>query len=238
MQKDTLWLLHDYERKISGRQYDLGVLVPWANVAVERELTSLALTNLCWHYARLVPASNTTALDDDFMSGMIDSVPGALFQLSQLRLHRTYLACTSASFKFADRLERIEASDRSRLTTAFDAILETLARFEATRICLLTPYPVEVGRTEEEQFARHGVHVVASHHLGLADGYRDVKTDAILAALEIAGARRLVDANMVVLSCTGWHTLEVIPIIQRQLGVPVVSSNLAIAISAALHCEP
>src|ERR1043166_4502613 len=91
MQKDTLWLLRDSERRVA-RQCDIGVLIPWANVAVERELTALGLKNLYWHYARLVPASNTTALDDDFLSGLINSVPGAMFQLSQLRLERTYLA--------------------------------------------------------------------------------------------------------------------------------------------------
>src|SRR5687768_18335226 len=62
-----------------------GVLVPWANVAVETELPCLGQEAVVWHYARLAPANGSTALDDDFLEGLLGAVPGALHQLSRLR---------------------------------------------------------------------------------------------------------------------------------------------------------
>ncbi|WP_405887562.1 hypothetical protein OG762_08725 [Streptomyces sp. NBC_01136] len=47
---------------------------------------------------------------------------------------------------------------------------------------------------------------------------------------ELAAGFRTADA--VLLSCSGWHTLSVLPDIQQAVGIPVISSNLAVALIA------
>src|SRR6266702_8826436 len=80
-----------------------GVLVPWANSVVEAELPRWAGTSVIWHYARLVPPSGGTALDEGFLSGLLAAVPAAVAQLAALPLERVYLACTSAAFMLPDQ---------------------------------------------------------------------------------------------------------------------------------------
>jgi maleate cis-trans isomerase len=47
-----------------------------------------------------------------------------------------------------------------------------------------------------------------------------------------AGHAAIGAAEAIVLSCTGWPTLDLIPDVQRDPGKPVLSSNLAIALHA------
>jgi maleate isomerase len=60
----------------------VGVLVPWANAIVETELPRLRLDRVVFHYARLVPASRTTALGHRFLRELTSAVPTALEEVS------------------------------------------------------------------------------------------------------------------------------------------------------------
>ena len=110
------------ERRPARRRVQhAGVLVPWANSVVEAELPRWAGTSVTWHYARLVPPSLGTALDEDFLAGLLAAVPAALGQLAALPLQRVYLACTSAAFVFPGQVpdgdRRLPACRSSRRLT-------------------------------------------------------------------------------------------------------------------------
>ncbi|MGW0824728.1 hypothetical protein [Streptomyces sp. NPDC002845] len=74
----------------------VGVLLPWANMAVEEELPQLGEQGVVFHYARLVPASRTTAVDDSFWHGLRAASASAVDSMRHLPLDATVLACTSA----------------------------------------------------------------------------------------------------------------------------------------------
>lgn len=209
-----------------------GVLVPWANQVVEAELPQWGRGLMVWHYARLVPAHGGTALDGDFLSGLIEAVPGALHQLSRLPLTRVYLACTSAAFTHLDRLADITAGSPVRVVSAFDAILEQLRAYGVRKVALATPYPHEVTQAEATRFAEHGITVTGSASLGLTDGYADVTLNQQVALVDRLGKEAVRQADAVVLSCTGWPTRTAIKTLRRRLGRLVTSSNAAIALHA------
>lgn len=219
-------------RESAGTTMHAGVLVPWANTVVEAELHRVSGNSVTWHYARLVPASRTTSLDARFLQGLLEAVPAALAQLAALPLHRAYLACTSAAFMYPDTAQAVRQQAPVTLVSAYDALRAALARLAATRIVLLAPYPEQVTEAEAQMFERSGITVTACASLGLADRYDTVTSDQVRKLIPQAGHAAIGEAEAIVLSCTGWPTLDLIPDLQRDLGKPVLSSNLAIGLHA------
>lgn len=203
-----------------------GLLLPWANVAVETELARLTLAHTVFHHARLVPASRTTAVDGSFLRDLREASVQALDSFTHIQLDTVILACTSAGFTVGPALP-------DGVVTAFDAVLDGLARADASRVVLATPYPVTVTDAENAALVHAGVDVLAHASLGLDDGYADVTPDQILTLLRGIPDTAIQRADMIVLSCTGWHTLPLISDLEHRYGTPVLSSNLAMALHAA-----
>lgn len=200
----------------------VGVLLPWANQAVEEELPHLLPRHVVCHYARLVPASRTTAVDDAFWHGLRDAATAAVDSLQHLPLAATVLACTSAGFTTGPPLPH-------GVVTAFDALTDVLDHDHHRRIVLATPYPHHVTHAEARALADRGFDVLAETSLDLADGYPAIPQAGIrtlVTALAPAALRR---ADALVLSCTGWRTLPLLDDLAQELGLPVISSNAAIA---------
>ncbi|TBO61299.1 hypothetical protein EYS09_02060 [Streptomyces kasugaensis] len=209
----------------ADRTVRAGLLLPWANVAVETELSRLGLRHTVFHHARLVPASRTTAIDASFWHGLREASAQALDSLSHVPLDAVMLACTSAGFTDGPPLP-------SGVFTAFDALLLALTEAAVARVVLVTPYPVPVTEAEAAALAEAGVEVLSYASLGLADGYPEVTPDQILALVGQLSEEAVESAEAVVLSCTGWHTLPVITELEHRFGKPVLSSNLAMALLA------
>ncbi|QMU79949.1 hypothetical protein GXW83_02090 [Streptacidiphilus sp. PB12-B1b] len=213
----------------ADRTLRTGLLLPWANVAVETELSRLGLRHTVFHHARLVPASRTTAVDASFWHGLREASAQAMDSLSHISLDTVVLACTSAGFTDGPPLP-------SGLVTAFDALLQALAEAAARRIVLVTPYPAPVTAAEAVALSEAGVEVLAYVSLGLDDGYAQVTPDQVLGLVQQLPKEAVESADTIVLSCTGWHTLPVVSELERRLRKPVFSSNLAIALLAARAC--
>lgn len=210
----------------ADRTVRVGLLIPWANVAVETELARLGLRRTVFHHARLVPASRTTAIDATFWHGLREASARALHSLSHVPLDAVVLACTSASFTDGPPLPR-------GVVTAFDALVQALAEASAARVVLATPYPAPVTAAEASALVGAGVEVLAHASLGLVDGYPDVTPKQVLTLVGKLPEDAIESAEAIVLSCTGWHTLSVISELEQRFAKPVLSSNLAMALLAA-----
>ncbi|MEV3873688.1 hypothetical protein [Streptomyces sp. NPDC049906] len=204
----------------------VGLLLPWANVAVEEELPRIGLRNAVFHHARLVPSSRATAVDASFWHGLRDAAAGAVGSLVHVPLDSVVLACTSAGFTGGLSLP-------AGTLTAFDVLVDGLRTLGARRVVLATPYPDRVTLSEATALRAAGFTVLAHVGLGLDDGYADVPSRVVRRLLRDLPAGSMGAADAVVLSCTGWHTLSCVEPLERELGKPVVSSNLAIALHAA-----
>jgi maleate isomerase len=213
----------------NGQPLHIGVLVPWANTVVEAELHQWTGRVLVWHYARLVPPSRATVLNEGFLTGLLDAVPAALAQLSALPLRRVYLACTSAAFMYPELAGLAARRARISVVSAFDAITAILSEHGASQVVLLTPYPEEVTEAESRMFGQSGVTVTGCASLGLDDGYGGVTRDQIEELIGKVSHEAMGKAEAIVLSCTGWPTFDSIQALQQRLGKPVFSSNLAMA---------
>ncbi|CAG6398521.1 hypothetical protein NMG29_06075 [Streptomyces cocklensis] len=210
----------------SSRTVRVGVLLPWANVAVETELPRLGLTHTVFHHARLVPESRSTAVDDTFWNGLREAAAGALDSLSHVPLDAVVLACTSAGFTGGPGMP-------PGVVTAFDALVGTLTSARLGRVVLATPYPSPVTAAESDALVKAGVDVLAHVSLGLDDGYPRVGTEEVRALVGSLPEKAVQAADAVVLSCTGWHTLPIVRDVEQATGKPVITSNLAIGLLAA-----
>jgi maleate isomerase len=228
-QQDTL---PPERRDVRRRAQHAGVLVPWANSVVETELPQWAGGLVAWHYARLVPPSGATALDEDFLAGLLTAVPAALGQLAALPLERVYLACTSAAFMLPSQAKTAATAAAVPVITAFDAIIAALRQQQADRIVLLTPYPQRVCAAEAVMFGDHGITVTGRAALNLTDGYSAIEPGQIQDLARQVSMRAVEEAQVIVLSCTGWPTLGLENVLTPELGKEVLSSNQAIVTHA------
>src|SRR5829696_8794555 len=140
-------------------------------------------------------------------------------------------ACTSGSLvhgvgwdrEVAGRIER--ASGRAATTTT-TTVLAALRAVGATSLAIATPYLEELNAIERRFLEASGFAVASLGGLGCA-------TDAEIGRLEPVDAVSLVErvdtpqADAVFISCTNFHCLPAIASLERQLGKPVVTSNLA-----------
>jgi maleate isomerase len=140
-------------------------------------------------------------------------------------------ACTTGSLVHGIGWDRevgariARASGRAATTTT-TAVLDALRALGATSLAVATPYLEELNVIERQFLEASGFTVTSIAGLGCA-------TDAEIGRLEPADAVSLVErvdtpeADAVFISCTNFHCLPAIASLERQLGKPVVTSNLA-----------
>jgi maleate isomerase len=75
----------------------------------------------------------------------------------------------------------------------------------------LTPYPQEGTNAEAAALEEAGIQVVAQVCLGLADGCPEAAPGKIRTMLHVLPPGLVQAADVVALSCAGWHTLNLLP---------------------------
>jgi maleate isomerase len=147
-------------------------------------------------------------------------------------------SCTSASVVIGDA--RIEAAVQAAkpgvpVVTPTAAAVRGLKALGAKRISVLTPYTVETSRPMAEYFARFGFEIDRFTCLGLSDDREmaRISHDEIAAFAVEAMAS---ESDALFISCTAVRAAEVVARIEKEIGKPVVSSNLATAWACLRIC--
>lgn len=136
-------------------------------------------------------------------------------------------ACTSGSFVGGVAGERAmcaamtQAGELPSVTTS-GALLDALAAMGVRRVALVTPYTESVTSSLEEYLGQAGIAVTGRAFLGLTRHiwkvpYRDVVD---MARHAVVGA-----ADCLFISCTNLPTYDVIPQLEAELRMPVLSAN-------------
>lgn len=216
----------------------LGLVIPSTNTTVERELPKLDARNVDWFSTRVLQRETDDPAEKiATVLAMRDELDSASDRLEGLTPAAIGFACTAASF-----LEGLSADLElcARLTdrlgtpflTASGAVRDALGALGAERIALVTPYINEVNEREVAYFDAVGVQTIASVGLGIVGNLPkgrlplQASADAVRELMDASG-RGKVDAVFV--SCTNWLTVANIGTLEAELGVPVVSSNSALA---------
>jgi maleate isomerase len=216
-------------------QRGVGVVAPF-DFALDRELWRWVPDGVSLHLTRTPFVPVEVSLDLARLVSEHETLGEAVRALNAVEPQVVAYACTSGSFVGGIAGERAMCEAMTRAgavpsVTTSGAMLEALQELDARRIALITPYTVSVTRALEEYLAEGGVRVTARACLGLTRHiwkvpYRDV-VDMARGAV-----RGSVDALFI--SCTNLPTYDVIPQLEAELRIPVISAN-QVTIWAALR---
>ena len=205
----------------------IGIVAPF-DLALDRELwrwtpdaVSLYLTRTP-HLDVPVSVGMAEALGD------ADALAGACRDVSIADPGVTAYLCTSASFvgglegEAALRATMEQGGARRALTTS-GAMLEALTALGVSSVGVATPYDAALTERLVAFLAEAGIATTGIGYLGMgADIWR---VDAA-SVRELVHALPLEGTEAIFLSCTNLPTIDVIPELEAELGLPVLSANL------------
>lgn len=217
---------------MTGWRARLGLVVPSSNTTAEPETEAYTPDGVSVHAARMSLESVTA----DALDSMATDAERAATLLSHADVDAVAYACTTGSLLhgpgFDAELEETlsTAADAPAVATAL-SVDRALSALSARQIAVATPYVDDLDEREREYLEDAGYEVVTMAGRGLeentaigalrpADAYRQAR-----AVVDQLAADQTIDA--VFLSCTNYRTLPVVETLERDLGVPVVTSNLA-----------
>ena len=208
----------------------IGLLVPSSNVVMEVEFYRSLPNDITVHTSH-IPRSNQ-AITPDAMQQTTDNAIGAAASLVQAQLDLIVHGHTASSYAGgiqgdADLARKIGEAAGAPGMTAAEAALRCLRSFGARRLWLAAPYPTATTQTAADFMIAHGFEVLSIECLGVdqATNLKKVSQETIYELGMRAANRGNADALYV--SGTGVHTLAVIGPLERAIGKPVITANLA-----------
>jgi maleate isomerase len=143
--------------------------------------------------------------------------------------------CTSASMVLGEKkvMELVKkAKPTAKVTTPITAAFAAFDAFKAKRIGVLTPYRADVNAIVQKYIEDKGyeVPVFGSFNEENDTTVANITLDSVRRGIDTITKRQKVD--MVFVSCTGLRLVEAVTGIEAEVGLPVTSSNHALA----WHC--
>ncbi|MDB1089589.1 aspartate/glutamate racemase family protein [Streptomyces sp. ACA25] len=207
-------------------QRGVGIVAPF-DFALDRELWRWVPDDVSLYLTRTPFVPVEVSLDLARMVSEHETLREAVRALSSVSPEVVAYACTSGSFVSGVAGERamttamLRAGEIPALTTS-GALLEALIELDVRRVAVVTPYTKSVTDSLEEFIGEAGIEVCGRSYLGLTReiwrvGYREVVDMAREAVLDAPDA--------LFISCTNLPTYDVIPQLEAELRMPVLSAN-------------
>lgn len=217
-------------------QRGVGVVAPF-DFALDRELWRWMPDEVSLHLTRTPFVPVEVSLDLARLVSEHETLGDAVRTINAIAPEVVAYACTSGSFVGGVAGERAMCEAMTRAgavpsVTTSGALLEALRELGVRRLALVTPYTVSVTLALEEYLAEAGITVTGRAFMGLTRHiwkvpYRDV----------VDMARRAVraPADALFISCTNLPTYDVIPQLEAELRMPVISANQVTMWAALRH---
>lgn len=212
----------------------IGVVVPVSNTNLEPDLNMLRPAGVSLHFAR-AGGYDLDAIPDgaqmrQFALASLDCVLESLLAAGPDMI---LYGCTSATLSHGPAFDRefqarIERAAGVPAVTAAGAVVEALTDLDVRRIGFTSPYVRSLNEGAADFLRQCGFEIVAT-----ADAEGDLGNYGVGAlspgevhALGLSADHE--DAEAIVLSCTDMRAVEATPMLERDLGKPVVTSNQAL----------
>lgn len=210
----------------------LGLIVLASDYTIEAEWNSIfnRLPGVSLYHSRIQNDDEITPETLSAMEPRITDCAAALTPGTPLDV--VAYGCTSATTTLGE--ERVfdnirKAKPEARCTTPITAAFAAFSAFRAKRIAVLTPYTASVNRIVADYITRHGfeVPVFGSFNEPLDSVVCRISPDSIASGVEALRHQAEVDAVFV--SCTSVRLVEQCEALEQTIGLPLTSSNHAMA---------
>jgi maleate isomerase len=224
----------------------IGVLVPFTNTNLEPDLAGLCPPDVSLHFTRIGGYNLEGIPDAGEMARMGEAgLDDALRLIAAVRPDVVLYGCTSATLVHgvdfdADFAARIGTKTGVRAFTAAGAIVQALRKLGIDRVALATPYEAEINARTARFLRSAGIETVNSAHPQQSLSSYDQGAMMPEQILDLAVRADHPKAEAIVLACTDLRALEARARVERALGKPVITSNLALfeAAMGALGVNP
>lgn len=215
-----------------GTRANLGMIVLETDETLEAEFARMAdLDGVARYHSRIPMVSEVRP---DTLARMLDDMPASarLFP-SSLGLDVIGYGCTSASTVIgSDKVAAAIQSVRpeAKVTDPLAALIAAGKSLGVKNLGFITPYIPEVSLKMREKLEAAGFSISSSGSFQEGDDRvvaRITERAIHNAALQVAGAADT-PCDALAVACTNLRCLNVIPALETQLGIPVLSSNTAL----------
>lgn len=205
----------------------LGIIVPSGNTLLETELCSLPINEVSFHFTRVVNYLDT----EEELAAMADQAPKAAELLSHAKVQAIAFGCTSGSFLYGKGYDlKLVKKMASRVTvpciTTATAVIKGLREMKINKVMLLTPYEQWLTQRGVEFLKANNFEVIGSEHLNLTDS-QDLVNVTSEQIVQWAKTKIRQNCDGVFISCTCFRGMGAAEQLEKDLGIPVVTSNQA-----------
>lgn len=212
-----------------GARARIGLIVLETDQTIEAEVRRLQLEGVDWYHARIANDAEVTA---DSLTSMGRLLPQTAALLpNEFDFDAIGYACTSAAVLLGEdgvtnAIQNAHAG--VPCATPISAAIDAFRALGAARLAIVTPYsaPVTAPIVEYFESARFSVASVGSFLESNDLVVARITEESIAAAVRQVVGRGACDA--VFISCTSLRSFGIIESLEVELGLPVVSSNLAL----------
>lgn len=209
----------------------LGLIVLQADETIEQDFRRLFAPDLCKLHITRVPSApvHTPAS----IAAMATDLPAAARLMpTAASFASVAYACTSGTAHIgAARVHALikEATGAATATDPMTATHAALRAVGAKRVAVVSPYTSDIAAPLTAGLDASGFTLsdVATFDEAVEANVVRISANSLIAAAEHIASQAPTDA--VFLSCTNLQTLDIIAPLEARLGVPVISSNLALA---------
>lgn len=207
-------------------QRGVGVVAPF-DFALDRELWRWVPDDVSLHVTRTPFVPVEVGLDLARLVSEHETLGVAVRALSSVAPEVVVYACTSGSFVGGLAGERAMTTEMSReggipAVTTSGALLSALQEMSVRRVALVTPYTRSVTRSLEEYLGEAGIEVSGRSFLGLT---REIWRVPYREVVAMAHAAATDEPDALFISCTNLPTYDIIPQLEAELRLPVLSAN-------------
>ena len=214
-----------------GTRAKLGLIVPPTNTVNEAEWQKMVPDNITVHVTRMPLHADTTS--DEGKKALFDDIRKATLDLAEAGLNVIAYGCTAGSMVHpANNLSKfMQGMVNIPCVTTAESILTALDDLDVKKISVATPYHRALNQHEEEFLSLNGFEVVQISGLNIGQSGIHEYIEIARTPLDVVKSHiKSVDcceAEAILISCTDFPSLSLIPNLEEELGKPIISSNQA-----------
>ena len=218
--------MSQYKSFVQGWRGRIGLIMPAPGNSAEYEFNHYAPEGVAVLSTR-IPLFAISYESLKTMTGYVDEAAKMLAESSLVDI--ILFNCTAGSFLEQGNYDtqltnHIQEITGVPATTTSTCILRAMDAFRAKRINIVTPYSAEINERERTFFESRGRTVLSVSGALLSDS-RDVPKVPAGDMYRYALEADTDDSDLMFISCTGLHVLEIIEALEKDLKKPVIASN-------------